>query len=94
MLAFGQTLSDRYRRLGWGRRAFTWHEAADTRRFHPIPTPDRRGLVWIGNWGDGERERELGEFLVEPATALGLVAHHFQGLDGLRGVLEDRGVTA
>jgi len=31
---------------------------------------------------------------VEPATALGLVAHHFQGLDGLRAFLKDRGVTA
>ena len=31
---------------------------------------------------------------VEPATALGLNAYHFQGLDGLREFLEDRGVTA
>ena len=72
VLAFGETLSDRYRRLGWGRRVFTWHEAADTRRFHPMSHPDRRGLVWIGNWGDGERARELDAFLIEPATALDL----------------------
>ncbi len=31
---------------------------------------------------------------VEPAIALGLNAFHFQGLDGLRGFLKDRGVTA
>ena len=73
VLAFGETLSDRYRRLGWGSRVFTWHEAADTRRFHPPEHPEpRTGLVWIGNWGDGERERELDEFLIEPATALDL----------------------
>ncbi len=31
---------------------------------------------------------------VEPATALGLNAYHFQGLEGLRSFLGDRGVTA
>src|SRR5690606_29208738 len=28
ILAFGETLSARYRAAGWGRRVFTWHEAA------------------------------------------------------------------
>jgi spore maturation protein CgeB len=32
----------------------------------------RGDLVWIGNWGDGEREAELREFLVEPARQLNL----------------------
>ena len=31
---------------------------------------------------------------VEPATALGLTAYHYQGLEGLREFLKDRGVTA
>jgi spore maturation protein CgeB len=68
VLAFGETLRRRYERLGWGRRAFTWHEAADTAVFRPLL---RRGplkdLVWIGNWGDGERAQELHDFLIEPA---------------------------
>ena len=34
----------------------------------------REGLVWIGNWGDGERERELREFLLGPARSAGLRA--------------------
>lgn len=77
VLAFGETLRARYEQLGWGRHAFTWHEAADTRLFTPLAPPadvDRAeaGLVWIGNWGDGERARELGQFLIEPATRLGL----------------------
>jgi spore maturation protein CgeB len=68
VLAFGETLSDVYRRWGWGERVWTWHEAADTRLFHP-PTHEgsRSGLVWIGNWGDGERTQELEEFLFRPA---------------------------
>ena len=35
VLAFGETLADVYRRWGWGDRVWTWHEAADTRLFHP-----------------------------------------------------------
>ena len=73
VLAFGETLSERYRRAGWGRRVFTWHEAADTRLFRPIEAvPKQADLIWIGNWGDGERERELDAFLIEPARRLGL----------------------
>ncbi len=33
---------------------------------------EKADLVWIGNWGDGERERELAEFLIEPARRLNL----------------------
>jgi len=73
VLAFGATLKERYERQGWGRQVFVWHEAADTRVFRPMPEMEPEAdLVWIGNWGDGERERELQEFLIEPATRLGL----------------------
>jgi spore maturation protein CgeB len=68
VLAFGATLARVYERWGWGDRAFVWHEAADIRRFHPpADKRERGGLVWIGNWGDGERNAELVEFLLEPA---------------------------
>jgi hypothetical protein len=30
--------------------------------------------VWVGNWGDEERTRELHEFLLQPVKALGLKA--------------------
>ena len=33
---------------------------------------DRTGLVWIGNWGDGERTAELESFLFHPAQEAGL----------------------
>ncbi|WP_262299115.1 CgeB family protein [Microvirga sesbaniae] len=73
VLAFGETLAEVYRRWGWGDRVHVWHEAADTRLFHP-PARDvgRNGLVWIGNWGDGERSAELESFLFRPAQAVGL----------------------
>ncbi|MBV9901128.1 MAG: glycosyltransferase [Alphaproteobacteria bacterium] len=73
VLAFGETLAEVYGRRGWGRRVFVWHEAADIRHFHPPSEEgDRRGLVWIGNWGEGERTKELKEFLFRPARATGL----------------------
>lgn len=73
VLAFGATLSDVYRGWGWGNRVWTWHEAADIRRFHPPVEPqEREGLVWIGNWGDGERTAEIETFLLAPAGAAGL----------------------
>ena len=68
VLAFGEILRLRYERLGWGRRAVTWHEGADTTVFRPLlPEGVQKDLVWIGNWGDGERAQELHEFLIEPA---------------------------
>ena len=73
VLAFGETLAQVYRRWGWGERAFVWHEAADMRHFHPPgQEQERQGLVWIGNWGEGERSAELEAFLLAPAAAAGL----------------------
>ncbi|MBS7700042.1 MULTISPECIES: glycosyltransferase [unclassified Chelatococcus] len=73
VLAFGQSLADVYRRWGWEERVFVWHEAADTRHFRPPDAPqERAGLVWIGNWGDGERSAEIEDFLLRPAAKAGL----------------------
>jgi spore maturation protein CgeB len=73
VLAFGETLSEVYRGWGWRDRVWTWHEAADTRLFHPpAEEGERDGLVWIGNWGDGERTAELEAFLFAPAAQVGL----------------------
>ena len=73
VLAFGEALSEVYRGWGWGGRVWTWHEAADVRRFKPPEEPaDRAGLVWIGNWGEGERAEEIDAYLLGPAQAAGL----------------------
>ena len=75
VLAYGEPIRDLYLSKGWTQHAWTWHEAADTRIFRPLEHVEKRGeLVWIGNWGDGERTAELHEFLLEPVTALGLRA--------------------
>jgi spore maturation protein CgeB len=73
VLAFGEALRELYVQRGWAARAWTWHEAADTRVFRPQPgegpTDD---LVWVGNWGDGERSAELRAYLFDPAKEAGL----------------------
>lgn len=75
VLAFGEVLRERYLASGWTRRAWTWHEAADPRVFHPLPERIiENELVWVGNWGDDERTAELHEFLLRPVRALGLRA--------------------
>ena len=75
VLAYGKGLEEIYKASGRVQQAWTWHEAADTRLFAPLPgiTPEK-DLVWIGNWGDGERTAELEEFLIQPVKALALTA--------------------
>jgi spore maturation protein CgeB len=72
VLAFGQAVADVYREQGWHDRIWVWHEAADTTVFRPLRRKRVADLVWIGNWGDGERTAELRRFLLEPARRLGL----------------------
>jgi spore maturation protein CgeB len=74
VLAFGEVIRERYLTLGWVRRAWTWHEAADVRMFHPRAAERVGDLVWIGNWGDDERAAELREYLVQPIADLRLRA--------------------
>lgn len=75
VLAFGEALREIYLKAGWRNQVFTWHEAADTALFRPhLEIAPDRDLIWIGNWGDGERSEELREFLVGPSAELGLTA--------------------
>lgn len=73
VLAYGEVIRQIYLARGWAQRAWTWHEAADVRVFHPLPAIEPEAdLVWIGNWGDGERSDELRDFLLKPARQLHL----------------------
>ena len=72
VLAFGEAVAEVYRKRGWHDRVWVWHEAADVALFRPLRRTKQADLVWIGNWGDGERSAELRRFLLEPAGRLGL----------------------
>jgi len=71
VLAFGEPIRRIYLD-GFGvPRAWTFHEAADVSHFHPLQENRIADLLWIGNWGDEERTRELMEFLIDPVAQLG-----------------------
>ncbi len=79
VLAFGKALEGIYRERFGLSRVWTLHEAADTSVFHPVEpeapdalaaTKKENDVVWIGNWGDGERSSEIDRFLLQPAAAL------------------------
>lgn len=96
VLAFGDVVRQTYLRHGWTRRAWTWHEAADTTVFHPIPDVEpTQDLVWIGNWGDEERSEELRTYLIEPVRRLGLKAtiYGVRYPDDALHELEEAGIT-
>jgi spore maturation protein CgeB len=95
VLAFGEILRELYVRAGWGRQVFTWHEAADTALFRPLPTRLKHtDVIWVGNWGDDERSRELQTFLIDPITRLGLRAriHGVRYPDEVKTTLAKRGI--
>ncbi len=95
VLAYGRVLRDLYLSEGFAQRAWTWHEAADTRQFRPLEAKRTDGdLVWIGNWGNEERTAELNEFLIEPVKALGLKARVYgvRYPDHARTALADAGI--
>ena len=94
VLAFGLEIANRYLHNGWTRLAWVWHEAADVRRFRPLPAARDGDVVWIGNWGDDERSRELDEFLIGPIARLGVRArvHGVRYPSAARAALEAAGI--
>ncbi|HET6568660.1 MAG TPA: glycosyltransferase [Rhodothermales bacterium] len=96
VLAFGEAIRRIYLSRRWTPRAWTWHEAADSRVFRPVDATEKEGdLVWIGNWGDEERTVELHEFLLGPIKALGLRArvHGVRYPEHARSALDGAGIA-
>jgi spore maturation protein CgeB len=70
VLAFGEALRRLYIDQFQVQRVWTFHEAADTTIFFPSNVQRTSDLIWVGNWGDEERTRELYEYLIGPASLL------------------------
>lgn len=102
VLAFGRVIRDLYLERSLIHRAWVWHEAADIRVFYPKRHEDSdKTLIWVGNWGDEERTREISEYLLEPALQLKVdgtvhgVRYPAEGISALsRSGLEYRGWIA
>lgn len=70
VLAYGDSLAEVYRHRFGIERVWTFHEAADPTVFYPREAEKTDDVVWIGNWGDEERTREIREYLVASARQL------------------------
>ncbi len=71
VLAFGEALRTLYRERFGIERVWTLHEAADVEIFRPLTAVEKQqDIVWIGNWGEGERSDEIRRFLLDPAAAM------------------------
>ena len=94
VLAFGSAIRDIYQARRWTENAWVWHEAADVRVFYPRSEKTTEDLVWIGNWGDGERTAELREFLIQPVKDLRLTArvHGVRYPNEARALLAEAGI--
>ncbi|HEX3246741.1 MAG TPA: glycosyltransferase [Chloroflexota bacterium] len=67
--AFSPSLAERYSALGY-RNVHVLHEAADTTVFAPREVGPRDDVIFIGNYGDGDRDDELEAFLFRPRRSL------------------------
>jgi spore maturation protein CgeB len=95
VIAFGERLRRIYELRFGVARSWTMHEAADVVRFRPLARERDQDVVWIGNWGDGERSDELRAYWLDIAQRnqdLRWVAHGVRyPPDALR-QLEEAGV--
>lgn len=70
VLAFGEAIRRIYRDGFDVARTWTFHEAADTAHFRLRDAKKDIDIIWVGNWGDEERTRELEEFVIQPAVSV------------------------
>lgn len=80
ILAYSPSVAERYRSLGF-ERVEVFHEAADTTVFAPLPLPKLNDVVFVGNYGDGDRSNELEDFVFAPRRDL---AHLRYAVFGVR----------
>jgi spore maturation protein CgeB len=79
ILAFSPAIAARYRQLGF-ESVHVVHEAADTSLFEPLDIEPRDDVVFVGNYGDGDRARELEDYVFGPRGDLPQLAYAIYGV--------------
>jgi spore maturation protein CgeB len=69
ILAFSPSVAERYQALGF-ENVSVLHEAADTTVFKPLDRPKSTDVVFVGNYGDGDRSAELEDYVFGPRPRL------------------------
>jgi spore maturation protein CgeB len=73
ILAGSEAIRHSYLEAGWQERVWTWHEAADTRIFQPLPAIEPKAdLVSFASWAGGSEDAALRALLLRPARQLRL----------------------
>lgn len=67
VLAYGPTIASIYRSRLSGPRVLVFHEGADADLFRPLDRPKRSDVVFVGNWGDDDRDGATWRYLIEPS---------------------------
>ncbi len=70
VLAFSPSITEIYRRDFDLPHVYTVHEAADPDLFRPLDRPKQQDVVFVGNWGDQDRNEAMREYVFEPSAAL------------------------
>ncbi|HEV7664645.1 MAG TPA: glycosyltransferase, partial [Chloroflexota bacterium] len=87
ILAFSPSVAAGYTRLGFD-RVHVIHEAADTTVFSPQPAEKTTDVVFVGNYGDGDRSAELEDFVFGPRLELPRLSFDVYGVRYPEAVLE------
>jgi spore maturation protein CgeB len=69
ILAYSPSTAQRFRDLGFA-NVHVLHEAADTTVFAPLELDKTADVVFVGNYGDGDRSDELEDFVFSPRREL------------------------
>jgi len=87
ILAYSPSVADRYRGLGYA-NVHVLHEAADVTVFAPQVLPKTTDVVFVGNYGDGDRSDELEDYVFGPRSALRSLTYAVYGVRYPEHVLE------
>jgi spore maturation protein CgeB len=70
VLAFSPSIAAIYRGDFGLLRVYVVHEAADVDLFRPLERPLEQDVVFIGNWGDQDRNEQVRQYFFAPSAAL------------------------
>ncbi|MBV9543585.1 MAG: glycosyltransferase [Chloroflexi bacterium] len=89
ILAYSPSVADRYRQLGFeSEKVSVLHEAADTTVYSPLHVPKSTDVVFVGNYGDGDRSDELEDYVFEPRASLPSLSYAVYGVRYPESVVE------
>jgi spore maturation protein CgeB len=79
ILAYSPSVAERYRQLGYT-HVSVLHEAADTTVYAPRAVSKSTDVVFVGNYGDGDRSDELEEYVFAPRRELPQLSYAVYGV--------------